>query len=237
MTFEQPSTLTTRVWHCWVNSICIHSFWSIFMLPALSVSWPTCIWWLYALVISGTYGKSCYWNVTGHIEKAMKTNSGKMEDCWHPYHPAATNGPEKGRSENPKSHHRVSYPARSKALSYPQIEKQLTPEGMGRMTCSSTLLIPHPWSPLTAPGSIMWYSLGSKSYFPAHTGIQSSMLLPTTWPATFTLKLQGNQHPCASRTLGFHYSTGNRRHKPLGLVSPEATPQNWVPWSPCGRSA
>jgi hypothetical protein len=30
---------------------------------------------------------------------------------------------------------------------------------------------------------------------------------------------------------------GNRRHNSASLVSLEATPQNWAPWSPCGRLA
>jgi hypothetical protein len=107
--------------------------------------------------------------------------------------------------------------------------------GMGRMDCSSTLLISHPRSHCTALGFIAWYSLGGKSYFLVHIGTPCSMLFPTTWPANFTLKLQGNWHPCASRTLSSCCSTGNRRHKPATSVSPDATPQNWASWSPCER--
>jgi hypothetical protein len=57
---------------------------------------------------------------------------------------------------------------------------------MGRMTCSSTLLIPHPWSFCTAPGYITWHSavtpasqltqeLGAPHYPQIHD------LLPSPW--------------------------------------------------------
>jgi hypothetical protein len=55
------------------------------------------------------------------------------------------------------------------------------------MTCSLTLLIPHPevTSGLQAP------LLDSKSHSQAQTGTQSSMLPSNTQSATFTLKCQG----------------------------------------------
>jgi hypothetical protein len=70
------------------------------------------------------------------------------------------------------------------------------------MTCSSTFPICHPWC--------HHCSLAGKFCFLAHTGTWSSMLPPTTQPTIFTLKHQGNWHPCVSRTHGSHCSMGNR---------------------------
>jgi hypothetical protein len=62
----------------------------------------------------------------------------------------ATNYPEKERSEDPKSHPGVPITSEKQTPSLnPQIEKQLTMGRIGRMTHSSTLLIP-----TLAPGSI-----------------------------------------------------------------------------------
>jgi hypothetical protein len=105
---------------------------------------------------------------------------------------------------------------------------------MGRMTCSSTLQIPHPRNHHSAPGSITWLSLSGKSYFPAHIGTQISMLPPHM---TFYLhpETPGKPAPRSSGTLGSHWLMGNRNHKPAGSIPPEATPQNWAPWSPCRK--
>jgi hypothetical protein len=51
-----------------------------------------------------------------------------------------------------------------------------------------------------------------------------------------SIKCQGKQHPCVSRTHGSHSHVGNRRHKPAGSVAPEAAPLNCAPWSPCRKS-
>jgi hypothetical protein len=107
---------------------------------------------------------------------------------------------------------------------------------MGRMTHSSTLLVPHPWSHHVALGSITWYLLGCKPCFLAHIGTQSYMLPPTTWPATFTLKHQGNCCPCANRTYGYCCSMGNKRWKTASSVLPEAAPLNCAPWRLCRKS-
>jgi hypothetical protein len=50
---------------------------------------------------------------------------------------------EKGRSEDLKGHHKVHNQQEAKPSLNPQIKEQLTTEGMGRMTSSSTLLISH----------------------------------------------------------------------------------------------
>jgi hypothetical protein len=70
---------------------------------------------------------------------------------------------------------------------------------------------------------LCWSSLHNlvfhgKSCFPAHTGTRTSMLPPTSLPATFILKHQGKWCPWLSRTQSSHWSTSNRRHKPAGLV-------------------
>jgi hypothetical protein len=123
-----------------------------------------------------------------------------------------------------------------------------------------------PLSPWAAPGSIILHWLGSKSWFQAHTGTWSTTLFPSTRPATFTLKHQGNWWPCISLTQKSHCSMGNKRCKPAGLVPPflkchgnvllcrqsgnqnswseawfsraelAAAPWNCTPWSPCGKS-
>jgi hypothetical protein len=116
----------------------------------------------------------------------------------------------------------------------PQIQKQLT---TGRMTHSSTLPIPCPWSLWVAPVSITWCSLGGKSCFPAHIGTQGSMLPTTTQPATFTLKHQGNRCPGISRTQGSHCSRGNRKHKPAGLVFLKVVSLNYAPGVHVGNQA
>jgi hypothetical protein len=73
----------------------------------------------------------------------------------------------------------------------------------------------------------MW--LQGPSGFPVHTGIQSWTHPITTWPGTFTLKLQGNWHPCISRTPRTGTpSAGNRRQKPAGLLTPCLQQLPWL---------
>jgi hypothetical protein len=57
----------------------------------------------------------------------------------------------------------------------------------------------------------------------------------TTWPATFTLKCQGNWCPSVSKTHDSHCSTG-RRYKSADLVSLAAAPLNCTLWSLCRKS-
>jgi hypothetical protein len=102
-----------------------------------------------------------------------------------------------------------------------QIVKQLTTGRMGRMTVAQ-----HPRSP--TPEVTVWLQaplLGGKSHWLAHTGNWSSTL-PLIQDATFTLKHQGNQYPCVSRSHGSYCFMGNRRCKTAGLVSLTTVPQN-----------
>jgi hypothetical protein len=46
--------------------------------------------------------------------------------------------------------------------------------------------------------------------------------------ATFTLKRQGNQQPCLTRSQGSHCSVGTWRCKPVGSVPPATVLQNWT---------
>jgi hypothetical protein len=143
-----------------------------------------------------------------------------MAYSWYPYMPATTNYTGEGRSGTPKGpmgslNHKAIKPSLN-----PQIVKQLTVGRMGRMTCSSTFLIPHPRSymalqaPLLSAGWVV-------SLLPdTHTGTQCPMLSTTTQPSTFTLKCQGNLCLCISRTQGFYCSMGNWRCRPTGLVPP-----------------
>jgi hypothetical protein len=141
-----------------------------------------------------------------------------MVECWYPYTPVVTNYPEEGKSGDPKKSPMGSQNQwEAKPSLNPQIEKQLTMGRVGKMTCSSTVLIPCPWS--LCKSRLYYLELGGKSYFPAHTGTWSSTLPPATWPATFILKCQRNWHPSISRTQGSHCSMGNK----------EQASKTWLP--------
>jgi hypothetical protein len=87
---------------------------------------------------------------------------------------------------------------------------------MGKTTCSSTLLIhaPEVTAQLQAP------LLRGKPCCPAHKRTQSSTLSPNTHPTTYTLKHQGSQHPCVSRSHGSHCSTRWQKAQASRLGSP-----------------
>jgi hypothetical protein len=124
----------------------------------------------------------------------------------------------------PKGPHRIPQLVRSKALSRSASRKAINhgKNGKNNSTCSSTLLIPHPW--LQAP------LLSTDRNLALHTP-------PTTWPATFTLKYQEHRFPCVSRTHGSQCSTDNRRHSRLGSSKLAAVPLNCTHWNPCCQSA
>jgi hypothetical protein len=134
--------------------------------------------------------------------------------------------------------------------------------GMGRTTYSSILMILHPWSCHTAPGSITWHSLGGKSYFLAHKGTQSSRLPPTTWllPPPWSSRESGTlckqdhqQQKAQASRLGFPGSntmelSSLKSRQEIGPGTPTACrlgsfktscqqePLNWDSRSPCGKS-
>jgi hypothetical protein len=109
---------------------------------------------------------------------------------------------------------------RSKALSE-STNREATNHGKNDYQINT----PDPLSLKFLHGSrLHYFVLSSKSCFLAHTGTQSSMLPPATCSSLlhdllpFTLKCQGILDPCISRTHSSHWSMGNRRHKPSGLV-------------------
>jgi hypothetical protein len=122
-----------------------------------------------------------------------------MADCWHPIAQQQLTTLKKEDQRTPKGTGSYNQQEAKPSLNL-QIEKQLTMGRMGRTVCSSTLPIPGPEVSMWLKAPFLCVIGSSKSCFPTHTGTLYTP--PTTQSATFTLKCQGNQHPCVRRVNG-----------------------------------
>jgi hypothetical protein len=84
------------------------------------------------------------------------------------------------------------------------------------------------------PGSIIQCSTESPASW--HTQEHRAPHSPYYRTHYLHFEMSGKPVPLKIKTCDLHWSTGNRRHKPAGLVPPEAEPLDCASWSLCGKS-